>query len=145
MLGTPENGWVEIRIGAFSGWGSFIQDMPVLLLESFTRALSCGLPAEIWIDKEGSRFLIRAHCATEIVAYRGTPETFRFATDLRTLARELLCDLDRDWNFWLTWPLANRTGGMSKSELSDFLNRRAAHLTRLTQALACALETEEIS
>ena len=31
---------------------------------------------------------------------------------------------------------------MSKSELSDFLNRRAAHLTRLTQALARALRMD---
>ena len=145
MLGTPENGWVEIRIGAFSGWGSFIQDVPVLLLEAFTRALSCDLPAEIWIDEEGSRFLIRAHRDTKIVAHRDAAETFRCGAGLRALAEELLLGLDRDWNFGLTWPLANRTGGMSKSELGEFPNRRAAHLMRLTQALARALETEEIS
>lgn len=144
MLSTPEHGWTEIQIGPFTGWGGFIQDVPVLFLEAFIRALSCDLPAEVQIDEEGSAFTVRAHHDTQITAFRDAVETFRCGADVRALAKELLRDLRRDWDLWLTWPLANHPDRLTKAERRDFLDRRAAHLTRLTQSLAHALQAEEI-
>ena len=47
MLSKPEHGWTTIQIGGFVGDGSYIQDVPIMCLEAFIRALSYNIPMEI--------------------------------------------------------------------------------------------------
>lgn len=123
MLSTPRYGWTEISIGDFRGRGSHIQNIPVLLLEAFLRALRWHIPAEITIDEEGSTFDLCSLYTTTIAVHRGDDELHHFDIDVQALASELIADLRRDWQDWLCWP--------EGCTPTDSPEHRAAHLTRL--------------
>lgn len=103
MLSKPQHGWTEITIGDFVGRGSYIQDLPTMLLEMFLRTLRWNIPAEITIDEEGSAFKFCAKNANCISIHRDSGEVFYFDIDVRTLAAEFISDLRRDWQDWILW------------------------------------------
>lgn len=133
MLSKPLHGWTEITIGNFVGHGSYIQDIPVIFLEAFIRALACNTPAEIVVDEEGSMFTLRSHRSTTISARRAEEEIFFFNIDSVTLAKELLKDLQESWHEWLEWPSEVRLA--SEKEKSSYLKSRNTQLIRLTHEL----------
>lgn len=133
MLSKPHHGWLDITIGDFIGRGSYIQDIPVLFLEAFIRALAYNIPATIEIDEEDSSFTIFAHRATTITVCRAEKESRFFDIDVRTLAEELLNDLNEYHDEWLKWP--PEVPHLSERDRSFFLKKRSAQLTRLTNEL----------
>lgn len=140
MLSKPQHGWTEITIGCFVGDGSYIQDIPVLLLEAFTKAIRYNIPAEITIDEEGSEFTIQTLRSTTVTTHRSASETYMFAIDVRTLAAELLADLRRDWQDWLTWPPEHDPALLDRRKQLTFVTQRADHLARLMNSLEISLQ-----
>lgn len=133
MLSKPQHGWTEITIGDFTGHGSYIQDLPVMFLEAFLRALHWGTETEITINEEGSSFTVRSLHTTEIAVHREREESFFFDTGVRELAQSLLFDLEHDRPEWLKWPPECRR--MNEKELRSFCADRNAHLNRLINEL----------
>ena len=139
MLSKPHHGWTEIVIGSFVGDGSYIQDIPVLLMEAFTSAIRYKTPAEITIDEEGTEFTIQTLDTTMITVDREATETFTFPISVHSLANEFLADLRRDWQDWLAWPPEYDPALLDKRRQHTFIDRRADHLTRLMNNLEKAL------
>ena len=127
MLSKPQHGWTEIVVGDFVGRGSYIQDLPVMLLEMFLRTLRWNIPSEITINEEGSTFRLCAASATTLSIHHSAGETFSFDIDLRILAAELIADLRRDWQDWFVWSHEH------DSEFSE--KHRCDHLSRLIDTL----------
>lgn len=133
MLSKPLYGWTDITVGNFIGRGSHIQDIPILFLEAFLRALAHNIPAEIEVDEEGSTFIMQSYHSTTITAFRNEQETFFIDADATALAAELLNDLRNNWNDWLEWPAEIRLS--SEKEKPALLKSRNIQLTRLSREL----------
>lgn len=133
MLSCPEHGWTEITIGDFISYASYIQDIPVLFLEAFIRALAYGIPAEIQVDEEGSSFTLRSHHTTTITVHRKPEEIHHFNQNVGTLAQACRNDLLQFWQAWLEWPPEAQL--LHGKERDVFLENRSAQLTRLIREL----------
>ena len=129
MLSKPSHGWTEITVGNFTGYGSYIQDIPVLLMEALSRVLAYGITSSIDIDEEGTIFSITF--APDSVTLSRESESAFFPLSARHLAGELLADLRRDWDDWLTWPAECNPNLLSPCEIQEFRKDRATLLTRL--------------
>lgn len=133
MLSKPLHGWTDITIGSATGCGSHIQDIPTLLIEALSRVLAYSVSSTVEIDEEGSVF--RLIFTPETVSFIRSDETTVFALTARQLAHELLTDLRRDWEDWLTWPAECNPRHLSPREAKDVRQHRAAHLNRLMRTL----------
>lgn len=129
MLSKPLHGWTDITVGSSVGRGSYIQDLPTLLMEALARVLAYGISSAVEIDEEGSVFKLIFAPDTVSFVREGKPAVF--AIPARQLARELLADLRRDWEDWLTWPTECSPSLLTPREIKDFCASRAIHLTRL--------------
>lgn len=133
MLSKPSHGWTEITVGSFTGYGSYIQDVPVLLTEALSRVLAYGITSSIDIDEEGTIFSI-TFAPDSVTLTRGKEQSL-FPFSAHHLANELIGDLRRDWEDWLTWPAECNPRLLSSREIQDFRKDRAAYLTRLISTL----------
>ncbi|MDO4531819.1 MAG: hypothetical protein Q4C06_07555 [Bacillota bacterium] len=101
MFTKPKNGWTEIHIGDFEGLGSYIQDVPVEVMEASLAALKKAEPLKLHFDEEGSAFTLNADEKTVIVAdgYYG-PETYEEAISKKELILEICRDMEEYFSDW---------------------------------------------
>lgn len=102
MFTKPKNGWTDILLGDFEGLGSYIQDVPVEVMEASISALKNDGPLELHFDEEGSEFTLTADEAIKIVAqgYYG-PETYDVKLSKLELIREILEDMEAYFKDWV--------------------------------------------
>ena len=105
MFTKPKNGWTDILLGDFEGLGSYIQDVPVEVMEACISALKKDEPIELHFDEEGSEFTLTASDETKIIAqgYYG-PETYEVKLSRDALAREIRADMEKYFEDWVEWP-----------------------------------------
>ena len=52
MFTRPKNGWTEIHLEDFEGLGSYIQDIPVMVLDRGVQSVQERTPLKLWFDEE---------------------------------------------------------------------------------------------
>lgn len=104
MFTKPKNGWTDILLEDFEGLGSYIQDVPVEVMDACIRALRDGVPVELYFDEEGSEFTLTADETVKIVAqgYYG-PEEYEVKLSKLELIREILGDMEKFFEDWVEW------------------------------------------
>ena len=102
MFTKPRNGWTDIVLDDFEGLGSYIQDVPVEVMEASIAALKKDAPLELHFDEEGSEFPLTADENTKIVAqgYYG-PETYEVKRTKTELIREIFEDMEEYFTDWV--------------------------------------------
>ena len=102
MFTKPKNGWTDIVLDEFEGLGSYIQDVPVEVMEASISALKNNTPLELHFDEEGSEFTLTADADTKIVAqgYYG-PETYEVKMTKTELIREICEDIEEYFHDWV--------------------------------------------
>ena len=103
MFTKPRNGWTDIVLDDFEGLGSYIQDVPVEVMEASISALKNDAPLELHFDEEGSEFKLTAdENGTKIVAqgYYG-PETYEVKRTKMELIREISADMEEHFHDWV--------------------------------------------
>lgn len=104
MFTKPEHGWTEIHLEDFEGLGSYIQDVPVMVLDAAIYALQAEAPLELWFDEEGSSFTLIADAETKIVAKEegemGTEEYHILYSKL-DIIREIKNDIEKYFSKWV--------------------------------------------
>ena len=60
MFTRPKNGWTEIHLEDFEGLGSYIQDIPVMVLDRGVQSVQERTPLKLWFDEEESAFTLTA-------------------------------------------------------------------------------------
>ena len=112
MLDKPEHGWSRITIGYWSERCSYLDDVPMDLLNAFILTLTYNTPSFVRFDAEGWEYLIVFSInSVEIFTeetndeYYSSP-IYRHAyipISLKKLASELLSDVRRDLEAWGLW------------------------------------------
>ena len=51
MFTRPKNGWTEIHLEDFEGLGSYIQDIPVMVLDRGVQSVQERTPLKLWFDE----------------------------------------------------------------------------------------------
>ena len=102
MFTKPKNGWTDIILDDFEGLGSYIQDVPVEVMEASISALKKNEPLKLHFDEEGSEFTLTADDKTMIVAqgYYG-PETYEVERTKLELIREICEDMEEYFHDWV--------------------------------------------
>jgi len=102
MFTKPRNGWTDIVLDDFEGLGSYIQDVPVEVMEASIAALKKKEPLKLHFDEEGSEFTLTADENTKIVAqgYYG-PETYEVKRTKTELIREIFEDMEEYFTDWV--------------------------------------------
>jgi len=103
MFTKPRNGWTDIVLDDFEGLGSYIQDVPVEVMESCISALKKNTPLELHFDEEGSEFTLTSdEEGTKIVAqgYYG-PETYEVKLTKTELIRVICEDMEEYFTDWV--------------------------------------------
>lgn len=102
MFTKPKNGWTDILLGDFEGLGSYIQDVPVEVMEASIAALKKEMPLELHFDEEGSEFTLTADESTKIVAqgYYG-PEAYEVKLSKMEIIREICEDMEEYFTDWV--------------------------------------------
>ncbi|MBQ2924799.1 MAG: hypothetical protein IJE57_04410 [Anaerotignum sp.] len=102
MFTKPRNGWTDIVLDDFEGLGSYIQDVPVEVMEATISALKKDALLELHFDEEGSEFTLTADENTKIVAqgYYG-PETYEVKRTKTELIREIFEDMEEYFTDWV--------------------------------------------
>ena len=103
MFTKPRNGWTDIVLDDFEGLGSYIQDVPVEVMEACISALKNDAPLELHFDEEGSEFELTAdEEGTKIVAqgYYG-PETYEVKRTKTALIKEIFDDMEEFFEDWV--------------------------------------------
>ena len=102
MFTKPKNGWTDILLGDFEGLGSYIQDVPVEVMEACISALKNNAPLELHFDEEGSEFTLTADEEIRITAqgYYG-PETYEVKMKKMDLIMEICEDMEEYFTDWV--------------------------------------------
>ena len=106
MFEKPRNGWTEILIGDFEGLGSYIQDIPVECMQAFIDGLRNHTPVTLHFDEEGSAFTAVIDGESTKITAEGFygPEEYTYPLSVRTLAEEVLRDMEEYFIDWVEWP-----------------------------------------
>ena len=102
MFTKPKNGWTDILLDDFEGLGSYIQDVPVEVMEASVAALKKDIPLKLHFDEEGSEFTLTADADTKIVAkgYYG-PEDYEVKRTKMEIIREICEDMEEYFTEWV--------------------------------------------
>ena len=102
MFTKPKNGWTDIILDEFEGLGSYIQDVPVEVMEASISALKKNEPLKLHFDEEGSEFTLTADEMTKIVAqgYYG-PEEYEVKRTKLELIKEICEDMEEYFHDWV--------------------------------------------
>ena len=102
MFTKPKNGWTDIVLDDFEGLGSYIQDVPVEVMEASISALKKNEPLKLHFDEEGSEFTLTSDEMTKIVAqgYYG-PEEYEVKRTKLELIREICEDMEEYFHDWV--------------------------------------------
>ena len=102
MFTKPKNGWTDIVLDDFEGLGSYIQDVPVEVMEASISALKKNEPLKLHFDEEGSEFTLTADEMTKIVAqgYYG-PETYEVKLSKLEIIGEICEDMEEYFHDWV--------------------------------------------
>lgn len=138
MLDTPKYGWCHLQIGDWQDRCSYLNDVPVLLLDALTAALKRGTHlAAVSLDAEGYEYIVVFDGWNNIVHIITETENAyslnSIEARLPALAEELITDVEArlpDWAVWLP--------GMEEAEYRERGKLLRGKLTLLRTVLDAA-------
>lgn len=97
MLSLVGSGWAKIQYRDFTGYCSYLTEVPVDILNGcidYLDARYCGT-SSIFFDEEGSEFtLMIGRTKSVIIAERETTEIYVVDMDYQTLMSQLISDIE---------------------------------------------------
>lgn len=112
MLDKPEHGWSRITIGDWSERCSYLDDVPIELLNAFISTISYKTPSFVRFDAEGWEYLI-VFSVNSVEIFTEEPNDgyynspiYRYKyvpIELKELASELLSDIRQNLGAWGLW------------------------------------------
>ena len=106
MFTTPQDGWTHIQLENFSERASYLTDIPNDCLDAFIHALQTNNPAIMYFDAEGFDYhLISSFYRSYIIKDKedNKVDIHVIEKDILELAKELVDDIQRDFDDWLNW------------------------------------------
>jgi len=113
MFATPKHGWTNLKFLNFSERASYLTDIPNDCLDAFIYALQTNNPAIVYFDAEGYDFhLISSYYRSYIVIDKEDNEvkTYIIEKNILELAKELVNDIEKDFDDWLNWECYDDSG-----------------------------------
>ena len=101
MIRNNGNGWGTFKLGEFIGCLSYIEDVPVNLLQAFIDWHDKGSGCA-WIDEEGSEFtLVLTPYSMYVVVERNSVELVNLSElKIEEIEKELIDDIECDLTGW---------------------------------------------
>ena len=104
MLSTPEAGWCNLTIGLWSDRCSYLDDVPVKLLNIFLVLYKDGILHICDFDAEGwENHIVFNKMITEITSNKDNGYDTTIYISSEVLAKELISDIRRDIDKWVIW------------------------------------------
>ena len=122
MLDTPKHGWSKIHIGAWSDRCSYLDDVPMKLLEAFVRCFRESEPQSVRFDAEGYEYiLVFDTYQTYVITSKDGDELTVLDVDYRTLAAECITDSRRDLDAWAAFMYSDANSEVLQQRKDDML------------------------
>ena len=117
MIRNNGNGWGTFKLGNFTGRLSYIEDVPVDLLQAFIDWHDKGSGCA-WIDEEGTEFtLVLTPYSAYMIVERGGVELFDLSElKIEEIEKELIDDIESDFEGWVKF--------MPSDDIDDVMNHR---------------------
>lgn len=107
MLDTPKFGWSHITIGSWRERCSYLDDVPMELLEAIKLFLSTKRPTPLKFDAEGYEYILIFDLGVvHVIAENENDDAYTLTSlevDYKALANELAIDICRDIDEWTHW------------------------------------------
>ena len=108
MLSKPKFGWTDITIGDWTGKLSYIDDVPVVLLNAFYNVFSNQKPEVICFDAEGVNYWIVFDLLDTIIITEDENCQYsvsRQNVGVRVLGMQMWNDIYRELKDWAYWAI----------------------------------------
>ncbi|MCC8045816.1 MAG: hypothetical protein LIP12_09995 [Clostridiales bacterium] len=104
MLSSPKHGWATITMQDWSDRCSYLNDIPLDLLETLIRVFKTHNPQAVRIDAEGWEYLlIFDKYDSYIIEEKDDPSLHHIDLNLNNIAKELISDIRKDIDEWTDW------------------------------------------
>lgn len=119
MITNNGHGWGTFKLGNFTGRLSYIEDVPVDLLQAFIDWHDKGSGCA-WIDEEGTGFtLVLTQYSAYVIVERGGVELIDLSElKIEEIEKELIDDIESDFEGWVKF--------MPSDDIDDVMNHREA-------------------
>lgn len=122
MLDAPKLGWSKIHIGAWSDRCSYLDDVPMKLLEAFVRCFRESEPQSVRFDAEGYEYiLVFDTYQTCVITSKDGNELTVLDVDYRTLAAKCITDIRRDLDAWAAFMYSDANSEVLQKRKDDML------------------------
>lgn len=108
MLSKPQFGWTDITIGDWTGKLSYIDDVPVVLLNAFYNVFSNQKPEVVCCDAEGMNYWIVFDLSDTIIITEDENCQYsvsRQNVGVRELGMQMWNDIYRELKDWAYWAI----------------------------------------
>lgn len=143
MFTRPKNGWTEIHLEDFEGLGSYIQDIPVMVLDRGVQSVQSvqeRTPLKLWFDEEESAFTLTADEETKIVTEgEFGAEEYNIKCSKLDLIREIKNDIEKYFSDWVTFS-EDYAYAEEEAEAQEIYQKREKMLKKKLTALEAALQ-----
>lgn len=109
MLSNPNAGWCNVKIGDFEGVASYLTDVPFNCLAAFIQYFERNNninSVSVYFDEEGTEFrVVFDYWSTYIIIERDENPELKYIDNvsIKQLSKELIEDLERDFDCWVNW------------------------------------------
>ena len=140
MFTRPKNGWTEIHLEDFEGLGSYVQDIPVMVLDRGVLSVQERTPLKLWFDEEESAFTLTADEETKIVTEgEFGMEEYSIQCSKLDLVREIKNDIEKYFSDWVTFS-EEYAYAEEEAEAQEIYQKREKMLKKKLAALEAALQ-----
>lgn len=140
MFTKPKNGWTEIHLEDFEGLGSYVQDIPVIVLDRGVQSVQERTPLKLWFDEEESAFTLTADEETKIVTEgEFGMEEYNIKYSKLDLVREIKNDIEKYFSDWVTFS-EDYAYAEEEVEAQEIYQKREKMLKEKLAALEAALQ-----
>lgn len=108
MLSKPQFGWTDITIGDWTGKLSYIDDVPIVLLNAFYNVFSNQKPEVVCFDTEGINYWIVFDLFDTIIVTEDENRQYSVShqnTGVRNLGMQMWNDIVYEMECWVRWAI----------------------------------------
>lgn len=104
MFSEPKNGWVDINIGEWSNYASYLTNPHYDFFDAFENILGSRRQSCVYMDAEGHEFIVVLdYNCVYIIMIEETESLKVIQKDIVELAEEFYNDVKRDIEAWVHW------------------------------------------